>query len=360
MWKYKRFFKGSRSLEEFSLGEGNTPLLKSKWIGPSVGLENLYFKLETGNPTGSYKDRFASLAMADILSKKVGICLATSSGNTGAALAAYAAASGVPCKIAIVDGAPHAKLRQMLIYGAELFMVKGFGIDSKTTSLTFEKLSNIAINHSTKIQVSAYKYCPIGMEGVETISFELAEQLPALRHVFVPAGGGGLTLAIAKGFQKWAMEYSGFESPRIHCVQPEGNDTIAGNLRKGISHAQPVTKSLTSISGLQVANVIDGDQTIRECRNSGGDGFLVEDRAVFKAQKLLALKEGIYTEPAGAVALTGVFDAIKEGKVSNDDKIVVIVSGSGFKDIESSDRMIANLIVNKINDLDKLASHFEN
>jgi threonine synthase len=359
MWKYKDFFSSTLGLEKLTLGEGNTPLIKSKWIGPYLGMDNLYFKLETVNPTGSYKDRFASLALANIRRKNGKICMATSSGNTGAALAAYSAALGIPCKVAIVDGAPYGKLRQMQIYGADLFMIKDFGIDSQVTSSTFDTLSKIASDYATEIQVSAYEYSPLGMEGVETISFEISEQLPSAVHVFSPAGGGGLTLAIAKGFQKWKGAHPNFNSPKIHCVQPSGNNTIAGNLRLGLPKAQAVTKSTTKISGLQVANVIDGNQTVAACRDSGGTGFLVEDAAVYEYQKLLATKEGIYTEPAGAVSLTAVADALENNIIMGKEPTIVIITGSGFKDTESSDQMIAGMSIKKIDDFRTLSSYFK-
>lgn len=358
MWKYRSFFSSTEGLDKLTLGEGNTPLIKSRWIGPSMGLENLYFKLETVNPTGSYKDRFASLVLAEIRRKKAKICLATSSGNTGAALAAYAAALGIPCKIAIVDGAPYGKLRQMQIYGADLYMIKDFGMDRQVTSSTFDILSKVAMDYGTEIQVSAYQYCPLGMEGVETIAYEIAEELPMARQVFVPAGGGGLALAIARGFQKWKGAIADYNSPKVHCVQPEGNNTIAGNLQQGLPHAQSIERSTTKISGLQVANVLDGNQTLEACRLSGGDGFLVKDASVFEVQKLLAIKEGIYVEPAGAVALTAVRRAVEDNIISKDDPTVVIVTGSGFKDNASSDQMISDREVRKIDDISTLSSFF--
>src|SRR5690606_22501691 len=120
-----------------SLGEGGTPLVLSRRIGPGAGLSRLFFKLESVNPTGSYKDRFAASAVSWMLERGVRECLATSSGNSGAALAAACAAAGIRCRLAIVETAPPAKLRQMLAYGAELFRVRGFGIDPETTRRTF-------------------------------------------------------------------------------------------------------------------------------------------------------------------------------------------------------------------------------
>ena len=327
-------------MESLSLGEGNTPWVKSRHIGPEMGVENLYFKLESANPSGSYKDRFATLAIANILQKRGKAVIATSSGNTGAALAAYAAAAGLPCKIAIVDGAPEGKLNQMRAYGAKLFMIKGFGLNPDITEAVFQKLAGLSHNFQTEVQVSAYKYSPIGMMGVQTIAFETAETFSALDHVFVPAGGGGLNLAIVRGFEIWKGIHPSFEIPRIHCVQPEGNDTIAGNLRKGLDYAQAVEKSTTSISGLQVANVIDGHETLLASKRTRGNGFLVSDSHVTECQKLLAQKEGIFTEPAGAVALAGWLKAVQNREINVGDKSVCIISGSGFKDPQSTEMMI--------------------
>src|ERR1700677_322743 len=109
---------------QFGLGEGQTPLILSRRIGPSIGLRNLYFKLETVNPSGSYKDRFAAAAISLMLREGKKRCLATSSGNTGSALAAYSAAAGISCDIVTVETAPSEKLRQMAAYGARIFKVR--------------------------------------------------------------------------------------------------------------------------------------------------------------------------------------------------------------------------------------------
>ncbi len=322
-----------------------------------MGMDNLFFKLETANPSGSYKDRFAAFAIAEILDKKSKICLATTSGNTGAALAAYAAAAGLPCKIAIVEGAPEGKLKQMRAYGAKLFMIKGFGISSEISERVFDKLAELAKQNHTRIQVSAFKYCPVGMKGVQSISFELAEDMPEAENIFVPAGGGGLALAVARGFQLWRQRYPGFEVPRIHCVQPEGNNTIAGNLRLGLDYAQPVTDAATKISGLQVANVIDGTDTLKACRNTKGNGYLVTDEEVYECQRLLAEKEGVFAEPAGAVSLAGWLKAVRSGELKSRDKSVCIVTGNGFKDPPSTENLIKMNPVKYLDD-EKTMDHY--
>jgi threonine synthase len=319
-----------------TLGEGNTPLIRSRAIGPAAGLRNLFFKLESVNPTGSYKDRFAVAAVSHMIARGQKNCIATSSGNTGAALAAYCAAAQIRCRIAIVETAPTAKLQQMMAYGAEIFRVQGFGTDAAITTQAITALEALGKQPGHALQISAYKYSPHGMKGVETIAQELAEQSEGeIGHVFCPAGGGGLTLSVGRGFAKTKR------SPAVHCVQPEGNDTIAGALRDGSDAGRDVVCT-TTISGLQVASVIDGHEVIRECRPTGGMGHLVTDEETWAAQRRLAREEGVFSEPAGAVAVAGALNAAANNEIDSDSKIICLVTGSGFKDAASVDKMNAD------------------
>lgn len=303
-----------------------------------MGCEGLFFKLENLNPSGSYKDRFASVVISEMVSRSQKLCLCTSSGNTGSALAAYAAAAGIKCVVATVDGAPMAKLKQMQLYGAEVLMIAGFGKDPRVTTEVFDRLAQFLQSSSLPFPVSAYRYHPQGMRGVETMAWEIMEELSA-RHIFVPAGGGGLTLAIAKGVKAF-KEYNGLEqTPSVHCVQPTGNDTIAGALRAGEINAHAVGASTTLVSGLQVASVIDGAEVIAACRDLGGNGHIVEDAEVFALQKRLAFEEGIFCEPASAVALAGALRALANGEINVSENIVCLVTGSGFKDISSAEKL---------------------
>lgn len=339
IWRWADHFETIPEPARLTLGEGNTPLLRSRRIGPEAGIPNLFFKLETTNPSGSYKDRFAATAISDMVANEKKRCVATSSGNTGAALAAYCAAAGIRCQIAIVETAPQDKLRQMLAYGAEIYRVKGFGLDPKITMQTFESLREIADAPDAALQISAFKYCPTGMSGVRSISLELNEQLEQIDHVFCPAGGGGLTLAVAQGFE--ALREPGFAAftPAVECAQPEGNDTIAGPLRDGRDEGVDVDCS-SKISGLQVPNVIDGNEVIDACRANGGTGHTVSDESVWKLQARLAEEEGIFSEPAGAVALAAALQAVSQARIQTDTNIVCLVTGSGFKDAASIERMV--------------------
>lgn len=338
IWRWSDRFDAAPSEWRLSLGEGNTPLLRSRRIGPAAGLANLFFKLETGNPTGSYKDRFAAAAVADMLARGKRRCVATSSGNTGAALAAYCAAAGLDCEIAIVETAPQEKLRQMLAYGARLYRIRGFGLDDEATRRAIAAVERRAAMPDAQLQISAYCKSPAGMRGVQTVGYELTEQLAQLglsgaaAQVLVPAGGGGLTLAVARGLAGTPAA--------VHCVQPEGNATIAAPLRDGSDRAQAV-RCTTRISGLQVPSVLDGDDVVRACRSSGGTGHLVDDAAVWSMQARLAREEGIFCEPAGAVATAAAIRAVEAGTILRGAPVVCVVTGSGFKDSESADRVAA-------------------
>lgn len=323
-----------------TLGEGDTPLLPSRRIGPQAGLQNLFFKLETTNPTGSYKDRFAAAAVSDMLAKGRRRCVATSSGNTGSALAAYCAAADISCQIAIVETAPQGKLLQMLAYGAHLCRVEGFGIDPQITEQTFDRVRQIGQSEDSSLQISAFCDSPVGMSGVQTIGYELLEQAPQVPdHVFCPAGGGGLTLAIARGLEGSINAAQRRPSPtRVHCVQPKGNDTIASALRQGETCSHPVDCT-TTISGLQVPNVMDGNEVIAACRASGGTGYTVQDKEVFALQAQLAAEEGIFCEPAAAVALAGALHAARLLEVQPQETVVCLITGSAFKDPPSLERM---------------------
>ncbi|MFT5467331.1 MAG: threonine synthase [Verrucomicrobiales bacterium] len=315
----------------FSIGQGNTPLIQARRIGEAVGLKQLWLKLEATNPSGSYKDRFAAAAVDGMLKAGQTECIATSSGNTGAALAACCAAAQIRCRIAVVEGAPDAKLQQMQAYGAEVFRVRQFGVSASVSNDVFERLKRLAEVPSAALQISAYSWSPIGMAGVESIGSEIARQLPEAKHIFAPAGGGGLAVATARGT----------EGVAIHVVQPEGNDTIAGPLRNGLDHAVEV-ECTSAISGLQVASIVDGHEAVRECRETGGTGHPVSDEWIWEVQQLLARDEGVFSEPAGAVSVAGALQAAANGELDPAEPVVCLVTGSGFKDAASIERMTAS------------------
>ena len=319
------------------LGEGNTPLIRSEWIGPSLGLANLFFKLENCNPSGSYKDRFVATEVSRLLRMGAKGCLATSSGNAGSSLASYCARYGIPCSIVVNQNAPAGKLEQMQAHGARVFRVRGFITSPSVTTGVFETLSKLAAEKGLALVVSAFRYCPEGMAGVESLAYELLQQVtPRVDHVFIPIGGGGLFSAVCLGF-----EHAGSKPrPKVHAVQPNGCSTVVATYERGDEEIRPV-ESTTHISGLSVPYDIDAGLALKLLRQCGGLAFGVNDDEVYEAQQLMLSREGIYCEPAAATGLAGLMHALRQGVVGRQDNIVCLVTGHGFKDPDSIRRAAA-------------------
>ena len=327
--KYRRFLPVLQDYEAADRGQGQTPLVRSRALGPGAGAPNLFFKLELSNPTGSYKDRFAGLALA--LSREAGAsaCLATSSGNTGAALASIAAALDMRVFLFVNELTPAGKLVQMRAHGARVFRVKGMGIDATESAEVIRKLRAISVARAMPLLISAFSESPRAMEGIKTIAYEIAEQLQPVDHVFCPVGGGGLYTAIARGFADLIAE--GGTMPRVHPVQPTLNDTVITPLRSGSTQARTVSTT-TGLSGLAVPFDLDGSVVIELARRCASAGVLVEDREALDAQRRLMVEEGLLVEPAGAVAVAGFLRACTAGEIRPHQRVVCVLTGHGFKD----------------------------
>jgi len=310
------------------MGEGNTPLVESVSLGPRLGLR-LWFKLEMCNPTGSYKDRFVAAQLSELLRNDVGACVATSSGNTGASLAAYCARYRLACIVLVNEFAPLGKLAQMQAHGARVFCVKQFLISSTVTGSVYQKLLQISERAGIPIVVSAYRYCPAGMCGVERIAAEVGTACPDADHVFVPVGGGGLLTAVCRG-----LEQFGSSQPKVHAVQPEGCSTVVSAFNAGRHEITPVT-STTAISGLAVPFDVDASLALGELARHGGRGVAVSDQEIFGAQRAMLREEGIWCEPAAAASLAGCLHAREQGWIAAGESVICIVTGHGFKDSDS-------------------------
>lgn len=326
--KYRRFLP--QVAAPVDLGQGFTPTVRSRVIGPRAGIADLRFKLESLNPSGSYKDRFAGLAIGMAKARGATRIVATSSGNTGAALAAAAAAGGLRCTLYVSENAPAGKLEQMMAYGATVLRVRQFTIDPAESALITAALVEGAGRRGIELFVTAYAVSPEPMEGIKTIAYELDEQVERLADVFVPVGGAGLFVATCRGFADLRAEGRA-TAPRLHVVQPAGNDTVATPLRRGDDKARPVSTS-TRISGLGVGTVLDGHQAIAQARASGGQGYCIDEDRILEVQRRLAREEGILVEPAGATSVAGALDAAARGEIRNDGPVVCVLTGHGFKD----------------------------
>ena len=296
-----------------------TPLISAVRCGPE---NELWFKLESLQPSGSYKDRFVAEEIRLLKARGVRTCVATSSGNTGAALATYCARAGLRAVICVNADAPAGKLMQMRAHGATVVRIPEFASRPEVTTGVFAQLRAFTEAHpEVALVVSAFAYCPKGMAGVAGISSELMRERPFLDHVFVPVGGGGLYTAVCPGF--------GPGSERIHAVQPEGCPTLLNAVKTG--RVEPVT-STTRVSGLSVPFDIDASLALEHLRAARGEAIGVSDEEVFAAQRDLMLLEGICAEPAGAAAFAGYRKARAAGIVQPGEQSVCLVTGHGWKD----------------------------
>ena len=338
---------------QVTLGEGNTPVTESVRVGPELGLQRLLFKLENCNPSGSYKDRFVAAEVGRMLRDGARVCVATSSGNTGASLAAYCARYEIACAIVVNDRAPAGKLEQMRAHGARIFQVKDFITSPSVTARVFEILSVLSRERGIPLVVSAYCICPEGMLGVELIAHELVEQASeGINDIFVPVGGGGLFTAVCRGFKSQSLF-----SPRIHAVQLAGCSTVVAAFERGDIEIRPV-ESTTRISGLAVPFDLDASAALAHLRESGGVGIAVSDEEVFTAQRDMLVREGIYCEPAGAAALAGLRVAVRKGLINMNSTVFCLVTGHGFKDPDSVREVAAQFVPARISH-EELAEHLQ-
>ena len=333
IWRYHSCLPKVDPKSIVSLGEGNTPLLPLTSLAAELGIATLAAKAEHMNPTGSFKDRIASVAMSLVVERGLAGCLGTSSGNGGAAIAAYAARARRRSVLFTLADIPAEKLRQIRALGADVNRLEGMEFADNVWALV-EAVPSLARSHGYLPFITAFRYMPEAMEGAKTIAFELAVAIPQATAVYVPIGGGGLLTAIHQGYVDVCDHFS-LALPRLVGVQPSGCATMSRALR----NEEPVVDQvLTTISGLQVAVLLDADGVTEAVRESGGHAVVVDDPEIWEAQHLLA-REGLLVEPAGATALAGALADVRAGRLAADDQVVVVLSGAGWKDGSALNRL---------------------
>lgn len=340
VWKYWRLLPDVSPSKRLYLGEGDTPLVKSSYLGKQLGIDELYFKIEGSNPTGSYKDRIAAVGLSWAGSRGRTACIGTSSGNAGAAVAAYAAKAGFSYHLAVLEHTVQAKLSQALLYNPSVYRIAAFGTDPEIGQQVFDLIFETSQRNNWEVMITAFRYNPYAMEGVKTISFEIAEQLgssPAA--VYVPAGGAGLFVGVSKGFHELYQQQLAASKPTVIAVQPEGCSNIVRAYEAGEKWPLPGI-STTAISGLQVPNPPDGSLALEVMRNGDGAAISVSDEQILAVQQLLAEKEGIFCEPASAAAVAGLIRSCQLEKEAPTGRIVCVLTGHGLKD----DRLMTEAI----------------
>jgi threonine synthase len=321
IWRYRSFLPATA--EPVTLGEGDTPLLEARRLDPSGGL---LLKNETGNPTGSFKDRPVSVATT--VARELGLSglLCASTGNTGVAVAAYAARAGLPAVCVVPESTPAAKMLQIRAVGARIVRVKGNYSDAY--ALARAAAENFGWANLTSTYVNPYM-----LEGDKTVSFELFEQLEERipDWVLVPVGAGPLLAAIHKGFEEL-----GASGPRMVAVQVAGCAPIARAFETGAREVRewehPVETAASSIADPLRGYPEDGTRTLSVVRESGGEAVAVSEEETRRATIDLARSEGLLVEPGAAVAVAAHRKLADQKSIREGETAVIVLTGHGLKD----------------------------
>jgi threonine synthase len=309
---------------------GDTPLLEAPRLRDELEMPRLFLKDDTRNPSGSTKDRASLLVCAKAIEYGCDTVATASTGNAASALAAIAAAAGLRAVVLVPAAAPPAKLAQMQSYGADVVPIDG------SYDQAFELCSAACnefgwYNRSTALN-------PFTIEGKKTAAVEIAAALAAGSPdaVLVPTGDGVILAGLAKGFRD--LERGGLieRRPRLLAVQPEGSSAIATAARSGANEATAVLGAASVADSLTVEMPRNSIGCLAEIRASGGSGITVSDDAISAAISRLAGTSGIFAEPAGAAALAGLEAALAESQVDRDERVVLMITGTGLKDVDAA------------------------
>ncbi len=326
-------------------GEG-TPLRAAGWtpvfslprLAAKLGLEHLWLKDESRNPTASFKDRASAIVVARAREIGAEVVVTASTGNAGAALAGMSAAVGQKAVIFAPKSAPPAKVAQLLVYGAKVILVDGSYDDA------FDLTIKAAAEFGWYCRNTGYN--PFTAEGKKTAAFEIWEwhQASLLKAgastnqspltIFVSVGDGNIISGIHKGFKD--LQALGWleKMPRLIGVQAEGSAAIANAFHAGKEEIVPISAK-TIADSISVDLPRDGMRAVRAARETGGTYVLVSDDEILQAIAALG-PLGIFAEPAGAAAYAGLVKAVKQGIVKADDPILVMNTGSGLKDVRAA------------------------
>ena len=316
---------------------GDTPLLDAPRLRQMVGIPNLFLKDDTRNPSGSTKDRASLLVVAKAIEYGCDTVATASTGNAASALAAVAAAAGIRAVVLVPASVPPAKLAQMQSYGARVVPVDG--TYDQAFELCTEACSKFGwYNRSTALN-------PFTIEGKKTASLEIAAAMPtdSPDAVLVPAGDGVILAGIAKGFRD--LESAGLikHLPRLIAVQPEGSSAIVKAQRMGSNEATRSPGATSIADSLTVEMPRNAIGCLAEIQASKGGGVSVSDDAILAAISRLASTSGVFAEPAGAAALAGLDVALEEGLIDRDERVVLMITGSGLKDVAAAARALPSL-----------------
>ena len=321
---------------------GWTPLFTPRRLADRLGLRDLWLKDDGRNPTASFKDRASAVVVGRAQEIGAGTVVTASTGNAGAALAGMAAAAGQPAVILAPRTAPPAKVAQLLIFGATVVLVDG----------SYDQAFDLTIEAAAALGWYCRNtgYNPFTAEGKKTAAYEVCEQLTGTvgaRHavplhewvtpdvVIVSVGDGNIISGLHKGFRD--LHDLGWipRMPRLIGIQAEGSAAVQRAFAAGATEIQPV-RSETIADSISVDLPRDGLRALRAIRETSGTCLAVPDEAILEAIRELGTTEGIFVEPAAATAYAGLKKAVHRGAVDPNERIVVLLTGNGLKDVRAA------------------------
>ena len=318
---YKDFLPVTPKTPLFSIGEGDTPLVRCDELEKQIGCGELYLKLEGCNPTGSFKDRGMVVAVAKTLEVGSKAIMCASTGNTSASAAAYAAHCGLTAIIIVPKGKiAQGKLAQAIVHGAKIITIDG----------NFDQALQIVRSLTEKHPVTLVNSInPHRIEGQKTAAFEIIDTLgEAPDYLFIPVGNAGNITAYWKGFVEYYQAGRARGKPKMMGFQAEG----AAPIVRGYVIKQPETIA----SAIRIGNPASWQKAAAARDESGGIIDMVSDDEILAAQRLMATKGGIFGEPASAASLAGLIKLSQRGMDFSQQRIVCVVTGTGLKDTDTA------------------------
>jgi threonine synthase len=325
LWRYFELLPIKDPANIVTMGEGGSPMYRAQNLGAMLGLTNLWIKDERQGPTGSFKDRQASVAIS--VMKEIGIseAVVASTGNVAIAYSAYAARAGIQMWAFFPDRVPGDKIREVALYGTECVNVTGTYDQTKIIAKRFADQKGIYYDRGIK-SIAA-------MESMKTMAFEIAEDLDwKAPDWFIQGVSGGMgPLGVAKGFEE-LMELGLVDKvPALGLIQSEGCTPIVDAFNNDLPVAVPVDDPSTIIATLSTGNPGRAYQLLYEVMQEwGGGAAAASDEEAFEMTKILAHADGISVEPATAVAFAGMVKLVRDGTIKPDDVVVFNCSGHTF------------------------------
>jgi threonine synthase len=306
-----------------------TPLIKADKLGAALGLNNLYIKNDSVNPTFSFKDRPAGIAVSKAKEFGLSAVGCASTGNLASATAAHAAKGGFPCYIFAPSDIEHAKITQALSYGANFIAVDGTYDDANRIAAQIGDSKGIGI---VNINMRSYY-----VEGSKTLAFEVAEQLDwkVPDHLVVPVGSGAMLNAICKGFEELESLSLLSKVSGMHMIaaQPHGCAPIVDAFKKN-TEVIPVENPDTIAKSLAIGDPGDGQYVLKRLKQYNGYAEESSNKEILDAILLLARTEGIFTEPAGGVSVAVLKKMVEAKNIDKNDSVICYVTGNGLKTTE--------------------------